>query len=85
MPHINTWVYMDLESTGLKKERPRVTDEDDDDDEFDDMADKLCGDWETATGTHPTHLTTKTWKDEHKYSFSVLNLKIFSHEICKDW
>jgi hypothetical protein len=38
MPHINTWVYMDLESTGLKKERPRVTDEDDDDDEFDDMA-----------------------------------------------
>ena len=25
MPHINTWVYMDLESTGLEKERPRVT------------------------------------------------------------
>ena len=25
MPHINTWVYMDLESTGLERERPRVT------------------------------------------------------------
>ena len=25
MPHINTWVYMDLESTGLERDRPRIT------------------------------------------------------------
>ena len=25
MPRINSWVYMDLESTGLEKDRPRIT------------------------------------------------------------
>ena len=82
--------------TSQSRDTVSTEDEDDDDDgnEFDD---DMVVEYEPTSGAEteerPPQVTTRhtqlqyTYKGwTHKYnSFSVLNLIIFLHEICKDW
>ena len=70
-------------------------DDDDDDDDGNEFDDDMVAEYEPTSGAEterPPQVTTrhtqlqykyKGWT--HKYSFSILNLIISLHEICKDW
>ena len=87
---MNFFSDCETETIYTSQSRDTVSTEDEDDDDDDEMV----AEYEPTSGAeterppqvtnHPAHSTTIHIKDEHKYSFSVLNLIISSHEICKD-
>ena len=94
---MNFFSDCETETIYTSQSRDTVSTEDEDDDnDDDDDDDDMVAEYEPTSGAEterPPQVTTrhtqlqyiqKGWT--HKYnSFSVLNLIIFLHEICKDW